>query len=51
MLFDKHVTVPDIAGAVQLEERPRPKVANPYNTLALGKQAKEKKVDRCRQEA
>jgi hypothetical protein len=46
MLFDKNLTVPDIASAVQLEERPRPKVANPYNTLALRKQAKEKKVDK-----
>ena len=44
MLFDKNVTVPDITSAVQLEERPRPKVANPYNTLALRKQAKEKKA-------
>jgi hypothetical protein len=44
MLFDKNVTVQDIASAVQLEERPRPKVSNPYNTLALRKQAKEKKV-------
>ncbi len=44
MIFDKNVTVPDIASAVLLEERPRPKVANPYNTLALRKQAKEKKV-------
>jgi hypothetical protein len=46
MLFDKNLTVPDIASAVQLEERTRPKVANPYNTLALRKQAKEKKVDK-----
>ncbi len=38
------MTVPDIASAVQLEERPRPKAANPYNTLALRKQAQEKKV-------
>jgi hypothetical protein len=44
MLFDKHLTVPDIASAVQLEERPRLKVANPYNAVALRKQAKEKKV-------
>ncbi len=44
MLFDKNLTVPDIARAVQLEERPRQKVANPYNTLDLRKQAKEKKV-------
>ena len=43
MLFDKHLKVPDIASAVQIEERPRPKVPNPYNTLALRKQAKEKK--------
>ncbi len=44
MLFDKHLTVPDIASAVLLEERPRPKVANPYNTVALRKQSKEKKI-------
>ena len=41
MLFDKNLTVPDIASAVQLEE---PKVPNPYNALALRKQSKEKKV-------
>jgi hypothetical protein len=44
MLFDKNVTVPDFASTVLLEERSRPKVANPYNTLALRKQAKEKKA-------
>ena len=44
MLFDKTLTVPDIASAGQLEERPRPKVPNPYNALALHKQSKENKV-------
>ena len=44
MLFDKNLTVPDIASAVQLENRARPKVANPFNALSLRKQSKEKKV-------
>ncbi len=45
MLFDKTLTVPDIASAVQLEERPRPKVPNPYNALALRKQSKKKNLE------
>jgi hypothetical protein len=44
MLFDKTLTVPDIASAVQLKERARPKVPNPFNALALRKQSNEKKV-------
>jgi hypothetical protein len=44
MLFDKNLTVPEIASAVQLKERPRPKVPNPYNALGLRKQTRENKV-------
>ena len=44
MLFDKNLTVPDNASAVQLEERARPKVSNPVNALSLRKKSKEKKI-------
>ena len=49
LLFDKHLTVPNIASAVQMQERPRPTVANLYNTVALHKSKEKKIVDKVEQ--
>jgi hypothetical protein len=43
MLFDKNLTVPDSASAVQLEERARATVPNPFNTMSLRAKSKDKK--------
>ena len=44
MLYDKDLTVPDAASAVQLEQRVRAKVPNPFNAAALRAKSKDKKI-------
>jgi hypothetical protein len=44
MLFDKNLTVPDSASAVQVEDRARAKVPDPFNALSLCKKSKDKKI-------
>ena len=41
-MFDKTLTVPDVASAVQLEQRVRAKVQTPYNAAALRAKSKDK---------
>ena len=48
MLYDKDLTVSNAARAVQLEQRVRAKVPNPFNAAALRAKAKEKNLNEDR---